>query len=84
MAFKERDVLTLREGDALLDKREAGAYLRISVPSINNHLRSGLLIPTRVGGRVFFRKRLLDQFLAASERKARREASERRRNVDAA
>ena len=83
MASKERDVLKLREGDALLDKRETGAYLRISIPTVNNHLHNGLLIPTRIGGRVFFRRKTLDQFLAASERKARREASERRRNVAA-
>ena len=84
MALKRGDDLTLREGDdALLDKREAGTYLRISIPTLNNLLHKGLLIPTRVGGRVFFRKRLLDQFLAASERKARREASKRRRNFDA-
>jgi Helix-turn-helix domain len=69
--------------EALLDKRETAAYLRISVPSVNKHLHGGLLVPTRVGGRVFFRKRTLDEFVATSERRARREASERRRNGDA-
>ena len=73
--------MTLRNDDALLDKRETGAYLRISIPTVDKHLRTGLLVPTRVGGRVFFRKRLLDQFVAASERKARREANKRRRGV---
>jgi excisionase family DNA binding protein len=68
-----------RDGDELLDKRQAAQYLRVSVPWINNHLAAGLLIPTRVGGRVFFRKRTLDAFLRASERKARHEAAALRR-----
>lgn len=65
----------------LLDKRETAKYLRITVPTVDRHLHNGLLIPCRVGGRVFFRRRTLDKFLAASERKARKEANERRQNV---
>lgn len=75
--------MKLRDGDELLDKRETGTYLRISIPTVDKHLHNGLLIPTRIGGRVFFRRKTLDQFLAASERKARQEASERRRIVAA-
>jgi hypothetical protein len=74
MVLKVKDALTMREGDTLLDKRETADYLRISVPSVNNHLHNGLLVPTRIGGRVFFRKRTLDEFLRASELKGRREA----------
>jgi Helix-turn-helix domain len=74
--------MNLGDGDELLDKRETGVYLRISIPTIDKHLRTGLLVPTRVGGRVFFRKRNLDAFLRASERKARQEAGERRKNVN--
>jgi hypothetical protein len=74
-------VMNRRNGDALLDKRETGAYLRISVPTVDKHLRTGLLVPTRVGGRVFFRKRNLDTFLRVSERQARKEADIRKKNV---
>jgi excisionase family DNA binding protein len=74
--------MTLRPGDELFDKRETAKYLHIKVPTVDKHLRTGLLVPTRVGGRVFFRKHNLDAFLRANERKARQEASERRRNFD--
>jgi excisionase family DNA binding protein len=75
--------MTTLKNDPLFDKAETGKYLRIATSTVDRHLHNGLLVPTRIGGRVFFRKSTLDAFLAGSEREARREASERRKNVNA-
>ncbi len=47
---------------ALLNKRETANYLRISIPTLDRHLASGLLIPARVGRKVFFREEMLCNF----------------------
>lgn len=67
----------------LLNKRETARYLRISIPTLDRHIASGLLIPARVGRKVFFREGTLLRFLINSEANARRKARERTNGVAA-
>jgi excisionase family DNA binding protein len=62
----------------LLTRREAATFLRISVPTLDRHLATGLLIPTRVGRKVLFREKALEKFLLNAEAKARRRAAQRK------
>jgi len=67
----------------LMNKNEAAKYLRISVGGVNRRLANGELVPVRIGGLVFFRRETLDQFIKSCERKGRRQARQRMKNVDA-
>lgn len=62
----------------LLTRFESAKMLRISVPTLDRHIANGLLIPARVGGRVFFREDALKAFLTKSEQNKAR--SQRRKD----
>jgi excisionase family DNA binding protein len=54
----------------LLTKKEAQERLRISLSTLDRHLANGLLTPTKIGGRVFFRQQTLERFIRSCERKS--------------
>lgn len=49
--------------DAILERHEAAAYLRISVAHLDNKIRQGELAVTRIGRRVLIKREMLDQWL---------------------
>jgi predicted site-specific integrase-resolvase len=61
----------------LMNKIEAAKFLRISTPTLDRHVAAGLIIPVKLGARVFFREKTLTKFIDDCERKARRRAQER-------
>jgi len=67
----------------LMNKDEAARYLRISVGGVNRRLARGDLVPTKIGGLVFFRRETLDQFIKSCEQKGRRCARERAKTLTA-
>jgi hypothetical protein len=63
----------------LLDKDQTRKRLgKISLSTLNRHIANGVLVPAKIGGRVFFREEAIDAFIRDCERKARRRAQERR------
>ena len=60
--------------DKLNDKRESARFLRIGVSTLDRHVAAGLITACRIGGRVFFRQKSLEEFIKRCERKSRRRA----------
>jgi hypothetical protein len=66
----------------LLNKNQTCKRLGgISLSSLDRLIAMGLLTPAKVGGRVFFREEVLDNFIRNAERKARDKARERRKRA---
>jgi hypothetical protein len=62
----------------LRDKGETRKRLGdISLSCLDRLIAMGLLVPAKVGGRVFFRDEVIENFIRNAERKARDRARER-------
>ena len=58
-----------RENGVPMNKIETAKFLRISVPTLERHMVSGLLPFAKVGGRVLFREESLERVLKTCEQK---------------
>jgi len=54
------------DGSQLLTRKEAASYLRISVPSLQRHIRDRRIVCVRMGSRVLFRREDLDACLQSN------------------
>lgn len=61
-------------GDRLLTRKEAAGYLRLSLVTLNEYTRRGLLRVHRIGARVLYRQSDLDKCLSAIVNPKRRAA----------
>lgn len=54
--LKEKEKEKDKDFDILLSRREVTQLLKISIPSLHNYQKSGILKPYRIGKRVLFKK----------------------------
>jgi predicted DNA-binding transcriptional regulator AlpA len=74
--------ITRKEEDVLLNKKQTRKRLGdISLSTLDRHIANGLLVPAKIGGRVFFREETIDAFIKNCERKARRRVQNRTKNA---